>query len=381
MRNLVLCIIQLWLNGIIFVLFIAGYIFYGLLKVFRIMRQKKLPFIPIITGLVLCGIITVLIGSHLLPFGKDRHPIEFVVAPKMSLQNIADSLEQLKVIKSSRVFTLWMRLKKLDRSIQAGLVIIGKGDGSIAAARKLIQATPIEITLMVPEGLTIEQTAQHLTRIIPIDTTAFISLCHDSDFIRSCGITQSTLEGYLFPETYRFPEKVTVEAIIRRMVKSHLAVWNTISVPDSLSDYTHHQFITLASIVEREATLLSEQAHISGVFHNRLRKGYPLGADPTVRFALKKFGGPLRVSELNCNSPYNTRRFPGLPPGPICSPGKGAIKAAVNPMNTRDLYFVAKWDGSGEHDFSETNAEHDRKKLAIRRKNKRRLKRKAAGGK
>ena len=187
--------------------------------------------------------------------------------------------------------------------------------------------------------------------------------------------------GYHFPETYRFPEKVTEKALVERMVQSHLKLWKNITVPDSLKKYSHHEFITLASIVEREATLLSELTRISGVFHNRLRRGYPLGADPTVRFALKKFGGPLRVSELNCNSPYNTRRFPGLPPGPICSPGAGAIKAAVNPMTTRDLYFVAKWDGSGEHDFSETNAEHDRKKHAIRRRNKKRLRRKAAGGK
>jgi UPF0755 protein len=117
------------------------------------------------------------------------------------------------------------------------------------------------------------------------------------------------------------------------------------------------------------------------VFHNRLRLGYPLGADPTVRYALKKFSGDLRVSELNSPSPYNTRRFPGLPPGPICSPGKGALIAAAAPLETKDLYFVARWDGSGTHDFSATNAEHERKKIDIRKRNLLRLQRKAAGAK
>ena len=164
------------------------------------------------------------------------------------------------------------------------------------------------------------------------------------------------------------------------MVQKHLSTWSTIEVQSELKQkYSHHQLVTLASIIEREATLFSEQPLISGVFHNRLRKGYPLGADPTVRFALKKFGGPLRVSELNCPSPYNTRRFSGLPPGPICSPGKGALTAAAQPFKTKNLYFVAKWDGSGEHDFSVTNAEHERKKREIRRRNRLRLQRKAAG--
>jgi len=381
MKNIIRFAVQLWFNGIIFILFIAGYFFYGLLKTFRKMQQKKIILILFVLLIGMLGAAGALITSHLLPFGNDHHPIEFIVTPKMSLQNIADSLEQLHVIKSSRTFKLWMRYKKMDRSIQAGMVIVSKGDGCIAAGKKLLQAAPIEISLMIPEGLTIEQTAQHISRTLPIDTSVFISLCYDSSFIRSLNLSVPSLEGYLFPETYRFPEKVTEKAIIERMVQSHLKVWNSITVPDSLKTYSHQQFITLASIVEREATLLSEQPHISGVFHNRLRRGYPLGADPTVRFALKKFGGPLRVSELNSNSPYNTRRFAGLPPGPICSPGEGAIKAAVFPLETRDLYFVAKWDGSGEHDFSETNAEHDRKKLAIRRRNKRRLRRKAAGGK
>jgi len=140
--------------------------------------------------------------------------------------------------------------------------------------------------------------------------------------------------------------------------------------------YSLHEVLTLASIVEKEATLASERGRIAGVFHNRLKKGWPLGADPTVRYIFRKFDGPLYVSELNSDSPYNTRRFAGLPPGPICSPGLGAIQAGAKPDSTDDMFFVALWDGSGAHDFSVTNAEHDRKKLKIREENELRVKQK-----
>ena len=369
------------MNGIIFILFIAGYLFYFILRVARLMQKKKW-LIGILSAVAVISIIISLYRTHISSFGTDHTPVEIIIRPKMSLHDVADTLKAHGVIKSPRILRAWMRFKKMERKMQAGLVIVHHGDGVQKAADKLLRATPLEISLMVPEGLTIEQTAYQISGIIPIDTAKFIALCYDSGFIAGCSLSTPSLEGYLYPDTYRFPEKVSEQQILRRMVAMHHEVWSKLTIAPSLNTrYTHHQFVTLASIVEREATLLSEQPHISGVFHNRLEKGYPLGADPTVRFALKKFGGPLRVSELNCSSPYNTRRYTGLPPGPICSPGEGALAAAVAPLDTRDLYFVAKWDGSGEHDFSETNAEHDRKKLNIRRRNQKRLKRKANSGK
>ncbi|MBN1577626.1 MAG: endolytic transglycosylase MltG [Chitinispirillaceae bacterium] len=342
-------------------------------------RRKWMPvaaavFIAVAAALVFTG------RALLFPFGSDRRPVELVIAPKMPLRAIADTLKRQQVIRSSRALILWMRMKKTERTIQAGLVIVERGDGVIRAGAKLLQSRPIEISLMVPEGLTIEQTARHISRTIAIDTARFIALCYDSAFIAQCDVAAASLEGYLFPDTYRLHEEVTVTDIIRRMVAKHQSVWSTLSPrPDIAGKISPHQLVILASIVEREATLLSEQPHIAGVFHNRLRRGVPLGADPTVRYALKKFGGPLRVSELNSPSPYNTRRFTGLPPGPICSPGKGALAAAVQPLETKDLYFVAKWDGSGGHDFSETSAQHERKKREIRRRNELQLRRKTSG--
>ena len=342
------------------------------------MQKRKWIFIGAAASIVFAGILLATVRWYLLPFGTDHRPVELSITPKMSLSTIADTLKHYKVIRSTRALILWMRFKKVERSIQAGMVIVQQGDGVINTSAKLLHARPVEISLMVPEGLTIEQTALHISRTIPIDTARFIALCHDSAFVAQCNVPATSLEGYLFPDTYRLPENVTVIDIIRRMVARYHKVWSTLSIREDLTEkYSPHQLVTLASIIEREATLLSEQPHISGVFHNRLRLGYPLGADPTVRYALKKFGGQLRVSELNSPSPYNTRRFTGLPPGPICSPGRGALMAAIQPLDTKDLYFVAKWDGTGAHDFSETNSQHERKKREIRRRNERRLKRKA----
>jgi UPF0755 protein len=188
-------------------------------------------------------------------------------------------------------------------------------------------------------------------------------------------INAPTLEGYLYPNTYRFPDNVSAKEIIIKMVNSFDKVYKTLVPNRNITDkFTKNQIVTIASIVEKEAAIPSERERISAVFHNRIRMGYPLGADPTVRYALHKFDGPLTVSDLNNSSPYNTRKYSGLPPGPICSPGKGALQAAMSPAETKELYFVAKWDGSGAHDFSLTNEEHNRKKMIIRQNNEQRKK-------
>lgn len=378
-RNFIRYFIQLYLNGIIFILFILGYCFLNLLRIFRIMKKSLFFILPVVILALLLTPVYLLFNYFMAPFGNERQQIvEYVIIPKTSLQDAAQFLEKERVIRSAKALRIWMRFNKTERKMRAGLAIFNRGDGIKTAATRLLFAKPIEISVMVPEGLTIDQTAQHIARSYPVDTAKFVALCHDSAFIASCGIQAPSLEGYLFPSTYRLPEKASAEEIIKRMTAQHSAVWSQITVqPELAAKLSHHQIVTMASIVEREATLNSEQPRISGVFHNRLRLGYPLGADPTVRYALKKFSGALRVSELNSNSPYNTRKFPGLPPGPICSPGKGALEAAANPLATKDMYFVAKWDGSGEHDFSVTNAEHDRKKIAIRNYNEMR-KRKAS---
>ena len=173
----------------------------------------------------------------------------------------------------------------------------------------------------------------------------------------------NSLEGYLLPDTYPFPIDADEETIIKQMVAANLKVRDEMKEkPDSkwavLGNW--HKVLTLASVVEEETGKPDERFLIAGVFHNRLEIGMPLGADPTVRFIFKNLTGPIYKSQLNSDSPYNTRKFKGLMPGPISNPGRKAIEAALFPADTKALYFVAKDDGSGTHFFSSTLTDHNK---------------------
>jgi len=324
----------------------------------------------LISALLLVSLSAYFFYYLFFPLGNGGSKVEIIIPRGATVATMADSLKNHKVITSSTALRLWMKLKGTERKIQAGKITCNVGDGVFRASTILLNAKPIEVVFTIQEGLTIEQTAERISQVMEIDTAQFIRLCFDTVFIRELGLSVFSLEGYLFPDTYRFPKDAGVKEIIRKMVQCFNTAYSSLQADTSvISRYNRHQIVTIASIVEKEASVAWERARISGVFHNRLKLGYPLGADPTVRYALRKFSGPLKVSELNSSSPYNTRKYTGLPPGPICSPGKASLQAAIAPAETKDLYFVAKWDGSGEHDFSRTNEEHTRKKLLIRQQN------------
>lgn len=325
-----------------------------------------------ITGALLLGISVYLF----IPVHAKGKEVQLIVEPGTSVRLLARLLEEKKVISHQRVFLIWLRINGLDKSVQSGKYTFYQYEGIISAARDLKSVQAIELSVTIPEGLTIEQTAVKMTEVLGLDTATFFSLCRDRNFIENLGLPVETLEGYLFPDSYRFHPNVRPDEVIIRMVESFKKEYASILQTTQSARFTQAQIVTLASIVEKEATLPAERSHIAGVFLNRLRMDIPLGADPTIRYVLKKFSGQLRVSELQNTSPYNTRIHAGLPPGPICSPGKGSIEAVINPLKTKDLYFVAKWDGTGAHDFSQTNAEHERKKSTIRIQNQLRISKK-----
>jgi UPF0755 protein len=363
------------LTGVLFALFLIGYFLYSILWTVRLMQtRKKFIVLPIVGAILLAAVAFYALCCR-LPLS---HASVTVVIPKgCSTRQIADTLSHHRVVVSPAALRLWLRFSGTGRSLQAGRVVLEEHSGIFAAARALTHATPVEKAVVIPEGLTIEQTAARINQTQPIDTAEFARLCRDSAFIAGLGFEGiSSLEGYLFPETYRFTEAAQPRDMIRRMTDQFAQAYSsldTLSAAQPPVHLTKREIVILASIVEKEATLAAERPRIAGVFYNRLRIGYPLGADPTVRYLFKKFNGPLLVSELNVTSPYNTRKSTWLPPGPICSPGAGSLSAALSPLSTKELYFVARWDGSGAHEFSLTNEEHNRKKQAIRRNNQQRL--------
>lgn len=376
MISLFKTLFRIWFLGILLIVTGLAYLFYSFVWVIRVMqknKKKSLLFIPVMILLLLSAGFGVWYLFFPLPVEHQR--VEIIIPKNAKVYHVADSLRKKKVITSKKAFLLYVKLTNTGHKVQAGKAEFKTGNGVMSAVQSMMKATTIEFSVTIPEGLTIEQCASRIARVFPsVDTSEFVSLCNNPEVIKKLNVDAPSLEGFLFPETYRFADNVSEEFIITRMVQAFHKCYESLTHSEVSEKYTMLQLVTIASIVEREATLASEQTRISAVFHNRVRIGYPLGADPTVRYALKKFNGPLTVSDLNTSSPYNTRKYKGIPPGPICSPGKGALQAALTPMETKDLYFVAKWDGSGEHDFSKTNEEHNRKKLLIRDYNEKRIK-------
>ncbi|MDH3392346.1 MAG: endolytic transglycosylase MltG, partial [Desulfobulbaceae bacterium] len=219
-------------------------------------------------------------------------------------------------------------------------------------------AKPVQYRVTVPEGWTMEQIAAVFARDHWVDPENFLQLCRDKIFIQHLGISADSLEGYLFPETYTLVRgEVDEKSLITTMVHRFLTIWDGLDKPGDIK-LNRHQLVTLASIVEKETGYSGERAVITGVFYNRLKKGMRLQSDPTTIYGLKDFNGNLTRADLKKETPYNTYVITGLPPGPICNPGRAALKAVLQPAKVPYYYFVSKNDGS--HSFSTTLKEHNR---------------------
>jgi UPF0755 protein len=191
-----------------------------------------------------------------------------------------------------------------------------------------------------------------------VDPEKFLHLCRDREFMQKLGITADSLEGYLFPETYTLVRgEVDERSLLTTMVHRFFTVWQGLPKPEELP-LRRHQLVTLASIVEKETSDPAERAVIAGVFYNRLRKNMRLQSDPTTIYGLEHFDGNLTRADLQQETPYNTYVISGLPPGPICNPGRAALEAALHPAEVPYYYFVSKNDGT--HHFSRNLQEHNR---------------------
>lgn len=228
--------------------------------------------------------------------------------------------------------------------------------------------TPIELLLMlaegrvktypftVPEGLRLEEVAAIFTPMIPRAVADFKRLAHDKAFLASLGVP--SLEGFLFPETYKIPKGYTVAKIIHAMIQMYHSKFNTeLGEKAKELGLDAYQTLIIASIIEKEAGGVEEFPLVSSVIHNRLKKGMPLQMDPTVIYGLENFNGNLTRHDLLTDHAWNTYTRQGLPATPICNPGFAALRAAVGPAQTSYLYFVAM--NNGHHTFSSTLAQHN----------------------
>ncbi len=278
----------------------------------------------------------------------------------MSVKQVAKLLEREGVIRDSLTFELLYRIFYRGQTIKAGTYSFSSPLRLSQVLEKLIKGEIALKRISVPEGLTIEETAQVLSSLFPPDD--FIRAASNPYPIRDLDPEATDLEGYLFPDTYDFPVDITAEKAVEIMVANFRRKVNRKMREDAAKrGLTLRQVVILASLIEKETYYDPEKPLIAAVFYNRLRRGMPLQCDPTVIYAMKKMGiweGVLLVKHYReVRSPYNTYLHPGLPPGPICSPGLASIKAAIYPAKVDYLYFVARSDGKG-HYFSRTLKEH-----------------------
>ncbi|SPP66582.1 conserved exported hypothetical protein [Nitrospira lenta] len=282
-----------------------------------------------------------------------------VIAEGSTFQHVAGLLERERLIKSRSAFVLLGKALEADRKIRPGEYELNPAMLPADILSKLLAGRVVLHAVTIPEGYTMVQIADVLAQHHITDRAEFLRLAKNKGFIKTLGISAETLEGYLYPDTYRFPKPVSAKDAIRTMVEQ----LNQVVTPEWQArakdiHLTLHQVLTLASVIEKETGSGEERPQISSVFHNRLQKKIPLQSDPTVIYGLPDFDGNLHKKDLSHPSLYNTYRWAGLPPGPIASPGAQAIKAALFPAVSSYLYFVSKNDGT--HQFSTTLTEHNK---------------------
>lgn len=287
------------------------------------------------------------------------------IPPNSGLFKIKRILVEKGVLKSDRRFRLTARLLDVTNKLKAGEYYITYGQSPYDILRDLEAGKVVQQTITIPEGSTMYQVADLLDEKGVVDELSFLALVKDASYIRKLGIEAESLEGYLFPDTYRLAHGQSADFVIRLMVKKMLGVLDEIGVdkgnntPEWVEEtYTRHEVLTIASIVEKETARGEERPLIARVFLNRLKRGMRLQTDPTVIYGIPNFDGNLRRKDLETPTPYNTYVIRGLPPGPIGNPGERAIRAVLHPSKESYLYFVSKNDGA--HYFSKSLIEHNK---------------------
>jgi UPF0755 protein len=277
-----------------------------------------------------------------------------------SQRTIARLLAENGVVRSRTAFELLCRVNK-RRTLEAGEYFFNQPVTALAVYDAIANGRVFVKEFVIPEGFTMFDIADLAAQQGFLTRDDFLAAARDPSPIRDLAPNAPSLEGFLFPATYEFPRHMTGTEMTAALVRKFRQEWGALPITDAAPHQTVQNIVTLASLVERETPRPEERPHVAGVFENRLRIGQPLQCDPTVVYALTLAGaysGKLDGGDLHFASPYNTYQNRGLPPGPIANPGEAALRAALDPPPTDDLYFVANTEGG--HFFSKTLEEHNR---------------------
>lgn len=302
-----------------------------------------------------------------LPVGNKT--IEIQIPKGATFRQAVEIFSREGIIRDNNFFLLIGRITGLDRRIRAGYYSIYRSMNALDLLRVLKDGQIIEYAVTVTEGDSLREIADKLSDKGIVSREDFLSLASDEKFLYTNDIDSPSVEGYLFPDTYRIPKGMEPREAIAMMV-NNLRGRLSFEMMERMEElgFSEREILTLASIIEKEAVTDDERALISAVYHNRLKKRIPLQADPTAIYGIKSSREKIMLSDLKRKSPYNTYVVRGLPPGPIASPGIKSIMAALYPADVPYIYFVSNNDGT--HKFSVSLAEHQAAVRAYREKKK-----------
>ena len=277
-------------------------------------------------------------------------PVKVEVVKGDTLSDVADKLEAAGVIKSAFVFKLQARYEGYGTEIQTGRYTFEQGQDTNLIFRKLAAGKAVPtIAVTVPEGLNVDETAKTVAKYSGVPAANFEQAARRTDydyaFLEHPGI--ETTEGYLFPAKYDFEKGVTAPQIVDRLLGQYLIETQDLDIAGAKDrlGLTEHKLVTVASLIEKEAATPEEKPLVASVIYNRLDRDMPLQIDATIQYALESPKTNLSLRDLKVDSPYNTYENEGLPPGPICSPSRESLEAALNPEQTNYLYYVLEADG------------------------------------
>jgi len=286
-----------------------------------------------------------------------------LLKPGYSTRRIASELKSAGVIRSQDAFLLWHYFHRKG-SLKAGEYLFEQPSTALEVHSRLVRGDIYFHTVVIPEGYTMFDIARAVEEAGLGSSQDFVKIAQtDLPLIADIDPDAHSLEGYLFPSTYQFTRTQTMPDIMGEMVKEFRKVAQEIGLKDDI-----HQTVTMASIIEKETASPDERPLVASVYYNRLSKKIALDADPSVIYAELldgKYAGALHHADMQVESPYNTYRHAGLPPGPIGNPGKSSLEAAMHPATSDYYYFVS--DGNGHHRFSGNLEEHNRNVAAYRK--------------
>lgn len=299
--------------------------------------------------------------------GSSGETVDVTVEPGASAQRVAERLQEAGLIDHPRLFTLYARLRGAGSGLKSGHYRLARNASWEELLDAIRSGRVVTHPVTFPPGFTLRHIAPRIADVAGVSADSVLALGRDSALAAELGVPGPHLEGYLFPETYRFASGVSPRRALAAMVSRYRDFWGAEQRAklDSLG-MSEREVVTLASIVEREARVPGERRVIAGVYANRLQEGMRLQADPTVQYLLDTPKERLLYSDIDrvADSPYNTYTHAGLPPGPIASPGDASLRAALDPADVPYLYFVARPDGA--HIFTRTREEHVAAKNSVR---------------